>query len=201
MKYIKQKLHHCRIGLIVFGVLVFSSTVQSEPDPSWVKDEMSIDGSAQIYLNKIFGTKKGKFKAMPDSMLDAKDSIEGTFIVASYRYVYKRPIRESNGAQVDEMTSTELLDCKNKFYGTLKQKKSFKEKLISEKITLDSDVLMMQLPGVNLGSKLCDVYAQQKVNSLERQGINNPNYNPRPTEKSIDALIDKHTVPKPGDRK
>jgi hypothetical protein len=204
MNHIKQQMNQRLIGMIVFGLLVFCSTAQSaenSQDTPWIKNEMSIDGSAQIYLNNTFGTKKGKFKAMPDSMLDTRDSIEGTYIVASYRYVYKRPIREGNGAQVDEMISTELLDCKNKFYGTIKQTKSFKNKLISEKTTLDSDILMMQLPGVNLGSKLCEVYAQQQVKSFERKAINNPNYNPRPTEKDIDALIDKHTAPKAGAKK
>ena len=92
MKLIKQQMNQRLIGMIVFGLLAFSSTAQStenSQDTTWIKDAMSIDGSAQIYLNKAFGTKKGKFKAMPDSMLDTRENVEGTFIVASYRYSYK----------------------------------------------------------------------------------------------------------------
>lgn len=157
----------------------------------WVKDEATLEPGAQIYLGTGFAVKKGKFKAMPESMLDTKNSIEGSFVVANYRFVYQKPIKDQSGKMFDELISTELLDCQRQFYGTLKQVRRRNGSVVSETSTRDADVLMTQTSGVNLGSKLCDLHAGQPAQPLARQAVNNPAYNPNPSDKDIDVLINR----------
>lgn len=158
----------------------------------WIEDEATLEPGAQIYLGTVFGLKKGRFNALPESILDTNTSIEGNFVVASYRFVYQKPVKDSAGKLFDELISTEMLDCKRQFYGTLKQVRLRKGRPVSESSTRDADVLMTQTQGVNLGSKLCDLYAQRAVQPLVREGVNNPAYQPQPSNKDIDALIDRH---------
>ncbi len=163
---------------------------------SWIKDEATLEPGAQIYLGAEFGLKQGRFNALPESMLDTNTSIEGSFIVARYRYVYQKPVKDQSGKLFDELISTELLDCNRQFYGTLKQVRLRKGNPVSESSTRDADVLMTQTRGVNLGSKLCDLHAHRAVQPLTRQAVNNPAYKPQPSDKDIDALIDRHMPPK-----
>lgn len=188
-------------------VLLNGCATSNSPDSAkptdqskWVKDEMDLDNSALIYLSKEFSQKSGQFKAEPESMLDKEDNIKGDFLVGTYRYVYNEP-SEEQGIMVDEMESTELLDCERRYYGTLKQVKKLKGKIVAEKIRADEDISMMQTSGVNLDSKLCELHAGKPVTKFARDGIDNPSYNPNPTAKDIDAIIDKYSQPGAGKTK
>jgi hypothetical protein len=165
---------------------------------AWIKDELTLDGEAQIYLSAEFSQIKGKFRAQPESILDTMDKIDGTFIVGKYRYAYKRPTADASGKLVDEMISTEILDCQRQFYGTLKQQWLRNGKSVAEKNTALADVSMIQTHGANLGSKLCDLYAHKPAAPLERRAVSNPSYKPQPSAKDVDALIDKYSPPKKG---
>ena len=161
--------------------------------PSWIKDEISVDGSAQIYLNAAFAPIKGKFKAVPESITDRKDSIEGSFLLGEYRYMFKKPETGTDGKVSDELVSTEVLDCKNNYFGTMKQVRKYKGKVVSEKSTPASDVTMMQSTLPNIGAKLCAVSQGKNVSRLAPRA--NPSYNPRPTQQDIDRTMDKYGAP------
>lgn len=176
------------------------SLADSTPSPNqqlWVKDEMDLDNSALIYLSKEFSPKSGPFNAEPQSMLDKVDKIRGDFWVGTYRYIYNEP-SEEQGIMVDELVSTELLDCERRYYGTIKQVKKFKGKIVAEKLTPDEDILMMQMGGVNLDSKLCELHAGKHVTKFVREAVTNPAYNPQPTAQNIDAIMDKYAKPNTG---
>ena len=161
--------------------------------PSWIKDEISVDGSAQIYLNAAFAPIKGKFKAVPESITDRKDSIEGSFLLGEYRYLFKKPETGKDGKLSDELVSTEVLDCKNSYFGTMKQVRKYKGKVVSEKSTPAADVTMIQTTSPNIGAKLCAVSQDKKVSRLEP--VANPSHNPRPTQQDIDRIMDKYGAP------
>lgn len=183
---------------ITFAALIASATPSAPAKESdkaaWIKDELSLDGSAQIYLNAAFAPIKGKFKAVPESITNRKDSIEGSFLLGEYRYMFKKPETGKDGKVSDELVSTEVLDCKNNYFGTMKQVRKYKGKVVSEKSTPASDVTMIQTTSPNIGTKLCAVSLDKKVSRLEP--VANPSYNPRPSEQDIDRIMDKYDVPK-----
>lgn len=149
---------------------------------SWIKDEISLDGSAQIYLNSAFTPTKGKFKAVPESITDRKDTIEGGFLLGEYRYMLKKPETGKDGKVSDELVTTEILDCKSNFFGPMKQVRKYKGKVVSEKSTPASEVTMMQTTSPNIGTKLCALSQSKKVSLLEP--VANPSHNPRPADRT-----------------
>ena len=183
---------------ITFAALLLSAAPSAHAKEaaaaSWIKDEISLDGSAQIYLNSAFTPIKGKFKAVPESITDRIDTIEGGFLLGEYRYMLKKPETGKDGKISDELVTTEILDCKRNFFGTMKQVRKYKGKVVSEKSTPALNVTMMQTPSPNIGTKLCAVSQSKKVSPLEP--VANPSYNPRPTEQNIDRIIDKYDTPK-----
>lgn len=161
-------------------------------DRSWIKDEKSADGAAQIYLSPAFTPVKGKYAAVPESMIDARSTIEGHFLMGSYRYVFTKPETGADGTLSDELVATEILDCKDNFFGTARQVRKYKGKVVSVRITPPADITMTQTTSPNIGSKLCALSQNRKAVSLQQKSVDNPGYNPKPTVKDIDRLIDKH---------
>ena len=72
----------------------------------------------------------------------------------------------------------------------MKEVSKYKGKVVSEKSTPASEVTMIQTTLPNIGAKLCALSERKKVSSLKPAA--NPSYNPRPTVKDIDRLIDKY---------
>lgn len=164
----------------------------NDTSASWIKDGKSIDGTAQIYLSPAFATAKGKYAAVPESVIDSRSSIEGEFLVGTYRYVFKTPETSTGGIRSDELVSTEILDCKENFFGTAKQVRKFKGKIVNQSITAPGDILMTQSTGPEIGSKLCALAQHNKVTSPEHRAGINPSYNPRPTAKDLNRIVDKY---------
>lgn len=162
----------------------------------WVKDEISLDGSAQIYLSPIFSAIKGRFKAIPESVMDKRNAIEGNFLIGKYRYLFIKPTRGTDGKLSDELVSTEILDCNGSFFGTMKQVRKYKGAVINSRASATADVTMMQTTVPNVGSKLCALYQNKKGPVLEQRAVTNPNYNPNPTKQEIDRILDKYDTPK-----
>lgn len=191
MTYLKRLCPAISITFAAFLVSAAPTALAEEAsNTSWIKDEVSLDGSAQTYLNTTFTPIKGKFKALPESIMDRKDTIEGSFLLGEYRYVFKKPETGEDGKISDERVATEILDCKGNFFGTMKEVSKYKGKVVSEKLTPASDVTMIQTTSPNIGAKLCALAQGKKAASLKP--VANPSYNPRPTVKDIDRLIDKH---------
>lgn len=189
-KTVLHSLHNsARLALIALSITCTVAYAESPAD--WIDDGPSIDGDAKIQMSKTFTMQSGKFKATPESMLDKKDSISGNFLVGSYRYVYKKAEKD-NGQLVDEMVSTEIMDCENKFYGTLKQTKKYKGKVVSEKSTPLAQVQMMQTSMGTTDGQLCALYVGKKPAATDRKGVTNPDYKPTMTKEDMDAKLDKY---------
>lgn len=181
--------------VVVFLVLLVENVcIAAEISDGWRKSEVSLDSSATIYLSNIFGSKRGKFRATPESVLDNKDSIDGKFIVAKYRYVYSQPEIDGRGVASDEFVSTELLDCERHFYGTLRQVRKSAGKIVSDHIISDADVMMTETTSPTIDSQLCEFHEKKKIGALNRGKINNPTYNPTPNEKDVDSIINKYST-------
>jgi hypothetical protein len=181
---------------VILGAPSSNASAGDLPTASWIKDEMTLDSAAQIYLSPAFTTIKGKFKAMPESITDTRDSIDGNFLVGEYRYLFKKPEAGKDGTMSDELVSTEVLDCKDNFFGTIKQVRKYKGRVVNNSATPAADVRMIQTNIPNIGLKLCALYQGKKASGLEHTAPTNPSYNPRPTEKDIDRIMDKYTTPK-----
>lgn len=162
----------------------------------WIKDEKSVDGTARIFLSPSFTTIQGKFTAVPESMTDRRASIEGTYLMGTYRYLFTTPETGQDGKRSDELVSTEVLDCRENFFGTAKQVRKYKGKVVSERVTPLAGITMVQTMGPNIGAKLCALAQAQKPAPLERGSVTNPGYNPEPTEKDVDRIIDKYAAPR-----
>lgn len=51
---------------------------------------------------------------------------------------------------------------------------------------------MMELSGYSVDAQLCQLHAGKLPTSRNRQQAPNPDYNPKPTDKDIDAILDRH---------
>lgn len=185
-----------KVVALTFAVLAASMSpaalARESSDASWIKDEISVDGSAQIYLSPVFSTINGRFKAVPESIIDTKDAIEGDFLLGEYRYLFKKPTTGKNGKLSDELVSTEVLDCKDNFFGTMKQVRKYKGTIVNSSASASADVTMIQTSSPNIGAKLCALYQNKKVARLQQKAVTNPSYNPRPSKQDIDHIIDKY---------
>jgi hypothetical protein len=118
---------------------------------------------AKTYFGDSFAKKKGKFKAEFESMLETKDSIEGEFLVAWFRYVYKAP--NGGGSSMypahDESITKVLLDCPNHFSGTIATTYKLKGKVVKQESSADSEIRMVQYSGASTVGDLC-AFAKQR---------------------------------------
>jgi hypothetical protein len=157
----------------------------------WVKAQRSIEGDSTLYLSKQFSQKSGTFAATPESVRDTNTTVKGNFLVGSYKYVYDKPAKEA-GHLVDEMLITELLRCKDSYFGTLSKVTRYKGKdVVSVKIA-DADVSMTQTSGPNISKQLCDLYSKGGTAGTAQKA--NPSYRGTKalTDKEVDKLIDKY---------
>jgi len=185
------------IQRITFQAMVLASIGSASVSAlaaEWVDVDRSVEGDAKIQLSTVFGKKSGKFKAIPESMLDNRRSIEGNFSLGTYRYVYSHAEQE-DGPVFDEKIVTEVLDCQKNYFGTAKEVRKYKGKVVAEKLTSNADISMMELSGASIDAQLCELHAGKVPASRSQQQVPNPNYNPNPSDKDIDAILDKH-VPK-----
>jgi hypothetical protein len=168
----------------------------SQGAKQWVKDERTLDGDATIYLSNQFSAKSGTFSATPESVMDKKNKITGNFTVGSYRFVYDKPVTDE-GPAFDEMVSTEIMDCAESYFGTLKKIKKLKGVEVQSRSFKDSEVSMTQMRMANMGSKLCALKNKTSKPSIDPKNNANPSYRgDRPiNSKETDALIDKYKRP------
>lgn len=145
-------------ALIISGFPIGNTSFAAE---EWVASEVSRslpgqeDVSAQTYFSPRFSKLHGKFRAQYDSMLDKRTTTEGDFLVARFRYQYKKPIG-TPGSKVspfhDEYVSEVLLDCRQNFSGTAAEIFFLKGKEVLALETPKSDILMiqMEMPGTTI---------------------------------------------------
>jgi hypothetical protein len=182
-----KKLAH---PAILASGLVLLATPAHAAD--WINAGTSLEGDAKIELNKTFSKKAGNFKAIPESVVDKKKSITGSFVVGTYRYIYSTPQQEGE-YRVDETVFKELMDCKNNYYGTLQQIKKFRGQVVLAKQFADTEVVMMQTSQPTIDAQLCQLHAAISSTPVGRNQVKNPDYRPGAiTEAQADALIDKY---------
>lgn len=120
-------------------------------------------GEGKAYFGDSFGRKKGKFKAEYESMLETKDFVEGEFLVAWFRYVYKVPNQGTSSIYPthDESITKVLLDCPNHFSGTIAIIYKLKGKTVKQESNSDGDIRMVQYAGASTVGDLC-AFAKQR---------------------------------------
>lgn len=162
-------------------------------DNGWVNAGRTLDNSTTVYLSGQFGQKSGTFKAMPESMLDKQDHVSGTFLVGTFRQVLDDTAEDMHGLQYDESITTEVLDCQNAYFGTLRQVEKLRGKVVQDLVTPDHDINMMQSHIAYIDLALCDLH-QGKAN-ISIAPVANPDYNPHSTAVDYDKLVDKYSHP------
>lgn len=190
--------HAYALAISIAGLMASSWAIGTTE--KWVKDEATSDGGT-IYLNQHFDRKSGTFAATPESVLDNRDSISGTFLVGTYRIVTDQggsKMTGVQGEQYDELISTELIDCKNGYAGTLRRIEKLNGQVVHDETMQDKDVMMTQTHQITTDSKLCQLSQGQARSSLHGADGANPQYRPGTLSASdIDKLIDQHTQPDP----
>lgn len=154
-----------RPSKLLVGVIALSGFLlhigSSHAEQRWIKDGMTPEKDAQVYLGSEFTETKGSFLVTPESRTNNIDKVEGNFVVGNYRYVYKQASADVTGKNVDEMISTEILDCERKVYGTLSQQWLLKGVQVSEKKTPVDEVTMSRPVKPNVDSKLCALHTRK----------------------------------------
>ena len=136
------------------------------PQDAWVAAPArpSLNGeSGSTWFSPAFSRRKGSFRAIYDSMQDARESVDGDFLVARFRYTYDAPIGEGGpmDPRHDESITEVLLDCDAHFSGTA----SLRYLLAGKEVAREDndDILMMQMTndaGTTVGD-LCE-FARQR---------------------------------------
>ena len=195
---LKEKIWLGSALLLAFSSMCANAQLSpTSATQQWVEDVSGRNAETQTYLGKDFSSKAGKFAATPESILDQIQFVEGKFLLGSYRFKSTKPSKEM-GIVFDEKIVTDVLDCQKKYYGTYQTEYRLKGKTVDTKTVADRDISMIQTNGINIGSKLCELNAGKTPQAAPKSGVNNPSYNPKPTEKDMDKLIDKYAPKKSG---
>lgn len=153
--------------LVLFGAcLSLPSLVHAvnatTPTNGWIKLGPTIDNDGVIYLSPEFDKKTGKFSATPESFLDKQDSGEGSFLVGTYRTALSAPIKDEQGVEYDELIASEVIDCQNDYYGTLRTVEKLKGKVVRDETATDDKITMVQTHDWTIDAQLCRLHQGQK---------------------------------------
>ena len=132
------------------------------PSPGWIKLGPTIDNDGVIYLSPEFDKKTGKFSATPESFLDKQDRGEGSFLVGTYRTALSAPIKDEQGVEYDELIASEVIDCQNDYYGTLRTVEKLKGKVVRDETATDDKITMVQTHDWTIDAQLCRLHQGQK---------------------------------------
>jgi hypothetical protein len=148
--------------LILIGSNYSSSILANAPTPpssdGWIELGPTIDGDGTIYLSKSFSQKTGKFSAIPESFLDKQDSVEGRFLVGTYRTTLRAPIKDEQGIDYDELIASEVIDCENDYFGRLRTIEKLKGKIVRDETTPDNKINMVQTHDWSIDGQLCNLH-------------------------------------------
>ena len=112
--------------------------------------------NAKTSFDPSFGRTTGTYRAMYESITDARNSAKGKFLVGRYRYTYSKPIEPEGGRpRYDESVTEVLLDCANRMSGTSKLTYKLKGAIVREVTTPASEVLLMQSSEPSTVADLC----------------------------------------------
>ncbi|NIE65653.1 hypothetical protein [Burkholderia sp. Ax-1719] len=158
--------------LVTGLAILYGATAHAGTDavPQWIKAEAAVDGAGTIYLSPRFTEKSGTFAATPESITDTRTSIDGTFLVGTWR-MQGTPgapaLKGMQGEHYDEMITTELIDCANGFGGTLRTVEKLRGKVVRDDITADKDIMMVQTSMVTVDTQLCELHTGKVRSKLQ----------------------------------
>lgn len=138
--------------------LAFAQSHSPAPAGEWTKLGPTTDNTSDIYLSHNFSQKTGKFGATPESFLDKQDSVEGSFLVGTYRIVSTTPIKDEQGTDYDELIATEVMDCKNDYFGGLRTLEKLNGKVVRDETTPDGSIMMVQTHDWTIDGQLCKLH-------------------------------------------
>jgi hypothetical protein len=170
-------------------------TLAAEKISGWIKDDATVDGGATVYLSTTFGQRRGKFDAVPESVTDNSTTVEGTFLVGTYRIVSDNGspnMQDAMGKPYDELIVTDLIGCDSGYAGTLRRVEKLDGKVVLDEPHSDSQVTMTQTHETTTDSKLCQLHQGKTRSTFNGLDNANPSYNPEPSATDIDKLIDKN---------
>lgn len=152
------------VGLLIVTLSspVFAQSHSSAPAGEWIKLGPTTDNTGDIYLSHDFSQKTGKFGATPESFLDKQDSVEGSFLVGTYRMALTAPIKDEQGTDYDELIATEVMDCKNDYFGGLRTVEKLKGKVVRDETTPDGSIMMVQTHDWTIDGQLCKLHRGEK---------------------------------------
>jgi hypothetical protein len=155
-----KKLSFCLLTAALFSTVPLMA--QSAEKSEWVAHGQDEDKTATIYLSTKFVPMTGTFEVVPASPTDARDSLSGTFLVGQFRYVFNKPEIIVGNILADEILTTNILECKEGFYGTIKTIKKLKNKVVQELKLPDGEFYLSQASGTTLWRQLCELHARQQ---------------------------------------
>lgn len=148
--------------------LAFAQSHSPAPAGGWSKLGPTTDNTGDIYLSHDFSQKTGKFGATPESFLDKQESVEGSFLVGTYRMALTAPIKDEQGTDYDELIAAEVMDCKNDYFGGLRTVEKLKGKVVRNETTPDGSIMMVQTHDWTIDKQLCRIHDGKAPES--RQG-------------------------------
>lgn len=143
---------------ITLSSFAFAQGHSSAASDEWTKLGPTTDNTGDIYLSHNFSQKTGKFDATPESFLDKQDSVEGTFLVGTYRMVMNAPIKDEQGVDYDELIGSEVMDCKSDYFGRLRTVEKLKGKVVRDETTPDGSIMMVQTHDWTIDGQLCRLH-------------------------------------------
>jgi hypothetical protein len=156
-----KKLAGLLLTLIGFGIsytLLATTTNTPASSTEWIKLGPTTDNVGVIYLSPHFGQKSGKFSALPESFFDKQDHVEGNFLTGTYRMMLDAPIQDQKGISHDELIVTEVMDCENDYFGSLRTIEKLKGKVVLDETTSDDKIDMVQTHDWTIDKQLCRLH-------------------------------------------
>lgn len=129
---------------------------------------MDEDKTAIIYLSTKFVWINASFNVVTASPSDTRESLSGTFHVGQFRYIFKKPEITGGSVLADEILATNILECKEGFYGTIKTVKKLRNKAVQELKLPEDEFYLFQASGKTLWRELCELHASQEKASQQK---------------------------------
>lgn len=141
----------------------FASDRETVDGSLWIKAQALPGGDGSTYyLNTKFSQKSGSFNAIPESALDDRKSVSGTFLVGTFRFVLDAPEKDMHGIVYDEKITTSIIDCGNSYAGALRIIEKYKGNVVFDESTPDSDIDMIQVVAPTIDDQLCKLQRKQR---------------------------------------
>lgn len=150
---------------VCFALAVFSYSALAGNEWVEIPNTHTLPGEAsdgKVYFGTQFTQQKGNYKATYESVMESRDSLSGTFLMGSFRYVFNHPNPKSFLApRHDEMITQVVLECSKHFSGTVAVLYKLKDKVVKNDVKTAAEITLYQDSNPGTVSDLC-AYAKSK---------------------------------------